>query len=69
MQQGAPIGRHMALGAWDRLIDRMRARWRQCFTRHHDFFFVVVKPIFTGFEAGNDGMAAHSSMLKSVLGR
>jgi hypothetical protein len=67
VQQGTPIARHATLGAWDRLIDRMRARRRQFCTRDHGFFFIVVKPILTRFEAGNDRVALHFGMLRGVL--
>jgi len=69
VQQGAPIARHTALGAWDPLIDGVGARWRQFRTRDHGFLFVVVKPILARFEAGNDRMAARSGMLRGVLCR
>ena len=69
MQQGTPVARHAALGARDRLIEGMRARWWQFHTGDHRFFFVVVKPLLTRFEAGNDWMAAHFRMLRGVLPR
>ena len=69
MQQLTPIARNAALGAWNGLIERMRARWHRFCTRDHGFFFVVVKTILTRFEAGNDRMAAHLGMLRSVLRR
>ena len=69
MQQRSPIARHTARGARDRLIERMRARWCQFCTRNHGFFFVVVEPLLTGFEAGNDRMAAHFGMPRGVLPR
>ena len=69
VQQGTPIARHAALGTWDRLIDGMGGRWQQFCTRDHGFLFVVVKPILTRLEAGNDRMAARSGMLRGVLRR
>jgi hypothetical protein len=45
----------------------MGARWRQFCTADHGFFFVVVKPILTGLEAGDDRMAAQPGMLRGVL--
>ena len=69
MQQGTPIARHAALGTWDRLIDGMGVRWWQLDTGDRRFFLVVVKPILTRLEAGNDRMAARSGMLRGVLRR
>jgi len=61
--------RHTALGTWDWLIDGMGGRWRQFCARDHGFFFVVVKPVLTRFEAGNDRMAARPGMLRGMLPR
>jgi len=69
MQQRSPIARHTTLGAWDRLIERMSAGWYQFCARNHGVFFVVVEPLLTRFEAGNDRMAAHFGMPRGVLPR
>jgi len=69
VQQRAPIAWHPALGTRDRLIDRMRARGQQFCTPDHGFLFVVVKPILTRFEAGNDRMATRFGMVRGVLRR
>ena len=69
VQQGAPIARDSTLGAWDRLIYWMRARRLQFFARDHGVFSVVVKPILTRFEAGNNRMSVRFGMLGGVLAR
>ena len=69
VQQGAPIARHAALGASDRLIDGMGARGCQFRTGDHGFCCVVVKPILTWFETGNDRMATCFGVVRSVLRR
>ena len=56
IQERFPVGGHSACWSRGGLIFWVRVRWRQIHTFDHLLLLVIVKPVFAGLEAGNDGM-------------
>jgi hypothetical protein len=67
VQQRFPIGWNFACRPRRWLVFGMRMRRKQFRTLDHLLRFVVVEPILTRFEAGNDRMASCRRMLGRVL--
>jgi len=69
VQQRLPVGWHPSRGSRSGLIFRMRVRGKQLHTLHrdHGLLLVIVKPILTRFEAGDDRMPCRCGMLGRML--
>ena len=69
VQQRFPVGWHLSSGSGRGLALGMRVRRKQLRTLDHRLFPVIVKPIFTGLEAGNDRVPCLRGMLGCMLAR
>jgi hypothetical protein len=71
VQERFPVGRNPSCGSRCGLICRMRMRRKQLhtFDRDHRLLLVIVEPILTRFEAGNDRMPRRRRMLGCMLTR
>jgi hypothetical protein len=56
MEQRFPVVRHSSCWSRNRPIFRMRMRRKQLRTLGHPLLLVIVKPVLTWFEAGNNRM-------------
>ena len=69
VQERFPIGRHPSRGSRCGLTFGMRVRRKQRHTRDHPLLLVIVEPVLTRFEAGNDRMLCRRRMLGCMLTR
>ena len=69
VQERFPVGWHLSCGSWRGLIFGMRVWREQLHTLDHPLLLVIVKPIFTRLEAGNDWMPGRRRMLGCMLTR
>ena len=67
IQQRFPIGRHSSRRSRSRLILRMRMRRKQFRAIDHPLLLVIVEPILTRLEAGNNRMPRRRRMLRRML--
>ena len=69
VQERFPVGWHSIGGSGCGLIVRMRVRRKQLHTVDHPLLLVIVEPVLTRLEAGNDRMPRRRRMLRCMLAR
>jgi hypothetical protein len=69
VQERFPVGRHSSCGARCGLIFWMRMRRKQLHALDHSLLLVIVEPILTRLEAGNDRMPCRCRMFGCMLAR
>jgi hypothetical protein len=69
VQQRFPAGRHSARRSWYGLILGMRMRRKQPHALDHRPLLVIVEPILTRLEAGNDRMPRCRGMFGCMMAR
>src|SRR5690349_1402952 len=69
MKPMLPVGRDVAGWPGGRLSDRVRGRADQFRPVEILLGFCVPKPVFAGFESGQEGVARLARMSRGVLGR